>query len=173
MDLIFFLKPPISPIPSLLVAVEKHRIVTSFKVDSHGAASLLSFTHLFLWLVLSPLCLFCSIILISLCWTDQKDSGYPSMFFLLIPVQLSSFPLSFSRSLTLTLSLTPFFTCRNLLSSMLTFSLIFFGALSSLLHSPTSLTLSCFYPNHEKILEQRKKGWSTEPLSVRWFFFFF
>lgn len=68
------------------------------------------------------------------------------------------------------LSLTPLFTCRNLLSSTLTFSFSSFLVLSLLYFPLLPLTLSCFYPNHEKILEQRKKGWSTEPLSVRWFF---
>lgn len=76
-----------------------------------------------------------------------------------------------SRSLAL--SLTPFFTCRNLLSSTLTFSLSSTLVLSLLYFPLLPLTLSSFYPNHETILEQRKKGWSTEPLSVRRFFFFF
>jgi len=123
---------------------------------------------LYLWHVLSPFCLFFSFILISLRWTDQKDSGYPSMFLIDSSATLIISSFFLARSLLHTFFFLPFVICCHLL----TFSLL--SLVFSLLYSPLlPLTLSSFYPNHEKILEQRKKGWSIQPLSVRWFIYIY
>lgn len=165
---IFPLKLPISPIPSLFVAVEKHRIVT-FRQGRQSWCCLPAFFHSLVFVACSVS--FLSLFLVHshlsvLNWSKRfRLSFHVFLIDSSATLIISSFFLA--RSLPHTFFL-PFVICCHLL----TFSLL--SLVFSFLYFPLlPLTLSSFYPNHEKILEQRKKGWRTQPLSVRWFLFFF
>lgn len=131
---IFPLKLPISPIPSLFVAVEKHRIVT-FRQGRQSWCCLPAFFHSLVFVACSVS--FLSLFLVHSHLSVLNWSKRFRLSFHVFLIDSSATLIISSFFLARSLPHTFFFTFRNLLSSTDFLSLIF-GVLFSLLPSPAS-----------------------------------